>query len=123
MLPVNVDGVVWLTTNMTEYCSSLWFFLAICIGCVGAVLILSGLFTFIVDDMLLAGPQLIIGVCLFGLMMASIKYDNACEAKFTPKPVSYTVYFTEDVDYKKLYENYNIIDEQDNLITIELKEN
>lgn len=124
MLPINVDGVVWLTTNTTEYYSPLWFLLAIIVmGYATVIFIALGIRISIRENIKIAIPELGIGICFFCLAITLIKYNNACEAKFIPEPESYVVYFTEDTDYKKLYENYNIIDEQDNLITIELKEN
>lgn len=123
MLPINVDGVVWLSTNMTEYSPSFWLLFAFLTGSVGGALIFMGIITFIKEGIITAMSPLLIGIMVFCLMMFALERENIREDNFIPEPESYVVYFTEDTDYKKLYENYNIIDEQDNLITIELKEN
>lgn len=122
MPPVSVDGMIWLNTNYSSYGLSFLFCLALSVCFVFGII---GLFTVFTIE---CGKKMgwifttlgIIGAIFFvGLSNNAIEKKNA----FVPEPISYAVYFEENMDYKTLYENYNIISTEGNIVTIELKEN
>ena len=128
MLPVNVDGMIWLNTTYSSFHISLSLFLLLYISvCIFFITIILGTFAFMdscdFDDIKTQVFPLYAIALIAGIVMTiSIKSIITNNNEFIPEPVSYSVYFEENMDYKTLYENYNIISTKGNIVTIELKE-
>ena len=125
MLPVNIDGVTWLTTNYTAYntpiivgvISYVLLALSFCIALIAA------LFWFSFKEKYLTLYLIAIFVCCMISFLAIYHYEKKNRENFIPEPISYVVYIEDNADYKTLIQNYTIESEQDNLTTIVLKEN
>lgn len=125
MLPVSVDGMIWLNTIYSSYqLSSLQStILSVCLA-TAFVLGLCSLFELISSGGLKEGGIALIGVSVVAALIFAAMTIFCINKKnaFIPEPISYSVYFEENMDYKTLYENYNIISTEGNIVTIELKE-
>lgn len=124
MLPVNVDGMIWLNTIYSSY--HLSFLQTIALSVCFAIAFVLGLWGL---GGIWSGGLKKEGIALIGVsVVAALIFaamTNFCVNKrntFVPEPISYSVYFEENMDYKTLYENYNIISTEGNIVTIELKE-
>lgn len=126
MLPVSVDGMIWLNTTYSSY--HLSFFLAIALSiCIAAGFVFSLVGLTMVFTMAYEKKTgwIFITLGVIGAVLFIVLSNVAIEKKnaFVPEPISYSVYFEENMDYKTLYENYNIISTDGNIVIIELKEN
>ena len=127
MLPVNIEGVTWLTTNYTTYntpiiIAALIYVLGV-LGLCGCIALIATLFCFGLKekDLMLYFSIIFIG-CIISLLTIS-HGEKKNRDDFVPEPISYVVYIEDNADYKTLIQNYTIKSEQDNLTTIILKEN
>lgn len=125
MLPVNVDGVIWLTTNYTTYNTPiivgvLEYALLVLSFCVALI---ATFYWFSFKEKCLTLYLIAFFVCCM-ISLLAIYHDNKKNREnFIPEPISYVVYIEDNADYKTLIQNYTIESEQDNLTTIVLKEN
>lgn len=125
MLPVNIEGVTWLTTNYTTYNTP------IIVGVIAYVLLalsfcvalIAAFFWFSFKEKYLTLYFIALFVCCIISFLAVCHNEKKNEETFIPEPVSYIVYIEDNADYKTLIQNYTIESEQDNLTTIVLKEN
>ena len=125
MLPVNVEGVTWLTTNYTTYNTP------IIVGVISYVLLtlsfcvalIAAFFWFSFKEKYLTLYLIAIVVCCMISFLAIYHGEKKNQEDFIPEPISYVVYIEDNADYKTLIQNYTIESEQDNLTTIVLKEN
>ena len=125
MLPVNVEGVIWLTTNYTTYNTP------IIVGVISYVLLalsfcvalIVAFFWFSFKEKYLTLYLIAIFVCCMISFLAIYHGEKKSRENFIPEPISYVVYIEDNADYKTLIQNYTIESEQDNLTTIVLKEN
>ena len=125
MLPVNIDGVTWLTTNYTTYntpiilgvISYVLLVLSFCVALIAAF------FWFSFKEKYLTLYLIAIVVCCMISFLAIYHGEKKNQEDFIPEPISYVVYIEDNADYKTLIQNYTIESEQDNLTTIVLKEN
>ena len=125
MLPVNIDGVTWLTTNYTTYnipiiVAILVYILLVLSFCVALIAVF---FWFGLKDKISTLYLIAIFVCCMILFLAIYHGEKKNRENFIPEPISYVVYIEDNADYKTLIQNYTIESEQDNLTTIVLKEN
>lgn len=125
MLPVNVEGVIWLTTNYTTYNTPIivgvleYALLALSF----CVALIATFYWFSFKEKCLTLYLIAIFVCCM-ISLLAIYHDNKKNREnFIPEPISYVVYIEDNADYKTLIQNYTIESEQDNLTTIVLKEN
>ena len=127
MLPVNIEGVIWLTTNYTTYntpiivCVLAYVLLALVFCC--SIALITAFFWFGLKEKGLM-LRFIAGLvsCII-LILAVVHTEKKSRENFIPEPISYVVYIEDNADYKTLIQNYTIESEQDNLTTIVLKEN
>ena len=127
MLPVNVEGVTWLTTNYTAYNTPIivgilvYLLLALVFCC--SIALITAFFWFGLKEKGLM-LRFIAGLvyCII-LILAVVHTEKKSRENFIPEPISYVVYIEDNADYKTLIQNYTIESEQDNLTTIVLKEN
>ena len=127
MLPVNIDGVTWLTTNYTTYNTPIivgilvYLLLALVFCC--SIALITAFFWFGLKEKGLM-LRFIAGLvyCII-LILAVAHTEKKNRENFIPEPISYVVYIEDNADYKTLIQNYTIESEQDNLTTIVLKEN
>ena len=127
MLPVNIDGVTWLTTNYTTYSTPIivgilvYLLLALVFCC--SIALITAFFWFGLKEKGLM-LRFIAGLvyCII-LILAVVHTEKKSRENFIPEPISYVVYIEDNADYKTLIQNYTIESEQDNLTTIVLKEN
>ena len=125
MLPVNVEGVIWLTTNYTTYNTP------IILGVISYVLLvlsfcvalIATFFWFSFKEKCLTLYLIAIVVCCMISFLAIYHGEKKNRENFITEPISYVVYIEDNADYKTLIQNYTIESEQDNLTTIVLKEN
>ena len=125
MLPVNIDGVTWLTTNYTTYNTP------IIVGVISYVLLvlsfcvalIATFFWFGLKDKILTLYFIMVFVGCMISFLAIYHGEKEKRENFIPEPISYVVYIEDNADYKTLIQNYTIESEQDNLTTIVLKEN
>lgn len=125
MLPVSVDGMIWLTTNYTAYntpiilgvISYVLLVLSFCVALIAAF------FWFSFKEKYLTLYLIAIVVCCMISFLAIYHGEKKNQEDFIPEPISYVVYIEDNADYKTLIQNYTIESEQDNLTTIVLKEN
>lgn len=125
MLPVNVEGITWLTTNYTAYntpiilgvISYVLLVLSFCVALIAAF------FWFSFKEKYLTLYLIAIVVCCMISFLAIYHGEKKNQEDFIPEPISYVVYIEDNADYKTLIQNYTIESEQDNLTTIVLKEN
>ena len=125
MLPVNVNGIIWLTTNYTTYNTP------IIVGVISYVLLtlsfcvalIAAFFWFSFKEKYLTLYLIAIVVCCMISFLAIYHGEKKNQEDFIPEPISYVVYIEDNADYKTLIQNYTIESEQDNLTTIVLKEN
>ena len=125
MLPVNVEGVIWLTTNYTTYNTPIiggvleyaLLALSFCVALIAAF------FWFSFKEKGLPLYLFAIVVCCMISFLAIYHGEKKNRENFIPEPISYVVYIEDNADYKTLIQNYTIESEQDNLTTIVLKEN
>lgn len=127
MLPVNVEGVTWLTTNYTVYNTPiigvfLMYVLLVLSFCCGIALIVAFCW-FGLKEKALMLYLIEIFVCCIITLLAIYHGEKKNRENFIPEPISYVVYIENNADYKTLIQNYTIESEQDNLTTIVLKEN
>ena len=125
MLPVNIEGVIWLTTNYTTYnipiiVAILAYVLVVLSFCVALIAVF---FWFGLKDKISTLYLIAIFVCCMILFLAIYHGEKKNRENFIPEPISYVVYIEDNADYKTLIQNYTIESEQDNLTTIVLKEN
>ena len=127
MLPVNVEGVTWLTTNYTAYNTPiivgiLVYLLFALVFCCSIALITAFFWFGLKEKGLML--RFIAGLvyCII-LILAVVHTEKKSRENFIPEPISYVVYIEDNADYKTLIQNYTIESEQDNLTTIVLKEN
>ena len=125
MLPVNVEGVIWLTTNYTTYNTPIivgvleYALLALSF----CVALIATFYWFSFKEKCLTLYLIAIFVCCM-ISLLAIYHDNKKNREnFIPEPITYVVYIEDNADYKTLIQNYTIESEQDNLTTIVLKEN
>lgn len=124
MLPVSVDGMIWLNTIYSSYHLSFLqgIILSVCFT-IAFVLGLYGLWGIWCGGLKEESIALICVSVVTALIFAVMVIFCVNKKKaFVPEPISYSVYFEENIDYKTLYENYNIISTEGNIVTIELKE-
>ena len=127
MLPVSVDGMIWLTTNYTTYNTPiivgiLVYVLLALVFCCSIALITAFFWLGSKEKGLIL--RFITGlVCCIILILAVVHTEKKSRENFIPEPISYVVYIEDNADYKTLIQNYTIESEQDNLTTIVLKEN
>ena len=127
MLPVSVDGMIWLTTNYTAYNTPIivgilvYLLLALVFCC--SIALITAFFWFGLKEKGLM-LRFIAGLvyCII-LILAVVHTEKKSRENFIPEPISYVVYIEDNADYKTLIQNYTIESEQDNLTTIVLKEN
>lgn len=127
MLPVNIGGVIWLTTNYTTYNTPIivgilvYLLLALVFCC--SIALITAFFWFGLKEKGLM-LRFIAGLvyCII-LILAVVHTEKKSRENFIPEPISYVVYIEDNADYKTLIQNYTIESEQDNLTTIVLKEN
>lgn len=127
MLPVNIEGVIWLTTNYTTYNTPIivgilvYLLLALVFCC--SIALITAFFWFGLKEKGLI-LRFIAGLvyCII-LILAVVHTEKKSRENFIPEPISYVVYIEDNADYKTLIQNYTIESEQDNLTTIVLKEN
>ena len=127
MLPVNVEGITWLTTNYTTYSTPIivgilvYLLLALVFCC--SIALITAFFWFGLKEKGLM-LRFIAGLvyCII-LILAVVHTEKKSRENFIPEPISYVVYIEDNADYKTLIQNYTIESEQDNLTTIVLKEN
>ena len=127
MLPVNIEGVIWLTTNYTTYNTPIivgilvYLLLALVFYC--SIALITAFFWFGLKEKGLM-LRFIAGLvyCII-LILAVVHTEKKSRENFIPEPISYVVYIEDNADYKTLIQNYTIESEQDNLTTIVLKEN
>ena len=127
MLPVNVEGITWLTTNYTTYNTPIivgilvYLLLALVFCC--SIALITAFFWFGLKEKGLM-LRFIAGLvyCII-LILAVVHTEKKSRENFIPEPISYVVYIEDNADYKTLIQNYTIESEQDNLTTIVLKEN
>ena len=127
MLPVNIEGVIWLTTNYTTYSTPIivgilvYLLLALVFCC--SIALITAFFWFGLKEKGLM-LRFIAGLvyCII-LILAVVHTEKKSRENFIPEPISYVVYIEDNADYKTLIQNYTIESEQDNLTTIVLKEN
>ena len=125
MLPVNIDGVTWLTTNYTAYntpiilgvISYVLLALSFCVALIAAF------FWFSFKEKYLTLYLIATVVCCIIPLLVIYHGEKKNRENFIPEPISYVVYIEDNADYKTLIQNYTIESEQDNLTTIVLKEN
>lgn len=125
MLPVNIEGVTWLTTNYTTYNTP------IIVGVIAYVLLalsfcvalIVAFFWFSFKEKCLTLYFIVISVCCIISFLLIYHGEKKNREDFIPEPISYIVYIEDNADYKTLIQNYTIESEQDNLTTIALKEN
>lgn len=127
MLPVSVDGMIWLTTNYTTYNTPiivgiLVYVLLALVFCCSIALITAFFWLGSKEKGLIL--RFIAGLvyCII-LILAVVHTEKKSRENFIPEPISYVVYIEDNADYKTLIQNYTIESEQDNLTTIVLKEN
>ena len=127
MLPVNIEGVTWLTTNYTTYNTPiivgvLTYALLVLVFCCSIALIAAFFWLGLKEKGLIL--RFIAGLvyCII-LILALVHTEKKNREDFIPEPISYVVYIEDNADYKTLIQNYTIESEQDNLTTIVLKEN
>ena len=127
MLPVNIDGVTWLTTNYTTYSTPIivgilaYVLLALVFCC--SIALITAFFWFGLKEKGLMLRFITGLVCCIILILAVVHTEKKSRENFIPEPISYVVYIEDNADYKTLIQNYTIESEQDNLTTIVLKEN
>lgn len=126
MLPINIEGVIWLTTNYTSYSTpTIVSFLMYVLGVLGVssfILIIAFLSVDFKENI----TMLYLGICFVCCVLAFFAIahgEKKNQDDFVPEPISYVVYIEDNADYKTLIQNYTIESEQDNLTTIVLKEN
>lgn len=127
MLPVNVEGITWLTTNYTTYntpiITAVLIYVLGVLGLCGGIALIATLFYFGLKEKGLILYFIIMFVgCIISLLTIS-HGEKKNRDDFVPEPISYMVYIEDNADYKTLIQNYTIESEQDNLTTIVLKEN
>ena len=126
MLPVNVDGMIWLNTTYSIFQIPFWLGIILSIFFAVALMFgITGLASVFTGSQDKTGTFMLIGIgvvsAIFFTCLTKVIIDK--KGAFVPEPISYSVYFEENMDYKTLYENYNIISTEGNIVTIELKEN
>ena len=127
MLPVNVEGVIWLTTNYTAYNTPiivgiLVYALLALVFCCSIALITAFFWLGSKEKGLILRFTAGLVYCII-LILAIYHGEKKNRENFIPEPISYVVYIEDNADYKTLIQNYTIESEQDNLTTIVLKEN
>ena len=127
MLPVNIEGVIWLTTNYTTYNTPiivgvLAYALLALVFCCSIALIIA-FFWFSCKEKCLTLYLIATVVCCIIPLLVIYHGEKKNRENFIPEPISYVVYIEDNADYKTLIQNYTIESEQDNLTTIVLKEN
>ena len=127
MLPVNIEGVIWLTTNYTTYNTPIivgilvYLLLALVLGC-SIALIIAFFWLGLKEKGLML--RFIAGLVYCIILILAVDHgEKKNRENFIPEPISYVVYIEDNADYKTLIQNYTIESEQDNLTTIVLKEN
>ena len=127
MLPVNIEGVIWLTTNYTTYNTPIivgvlvYVLLALVFCC--SIALITAFFWFGLKEKGLLLRFIAGLVCCIILILAVVHTEKKSRENFIPEPISYVVYIEDNADYKTLIQNYTIESEQDNITTIVLKEN
>lgn len=125
MLPVNVEGITWLTTNYTAYNTPIILgvisYVLLALSC--CIALIAVFFWFSFKEKYLMLYLIAIVVCCMISFLAIYHGEKKNQEDFIPEPVSYIVYIEDNADYKTLTQNYTIESEQDNLTTIVLKEN
>ena len=127
MLPVSVDGMIWLTTNYTAYNTPIivgilvYLLLALVFCC--SIALITAFFWFGLKEKGLMLRFIAGLVYRLILILAVVHTEKKSRENFIPEPISYVVYIEDNADYKTLIQNYTIESEQDNLTTIVLKEN
>jgi hypothetical protein len=125
MLPVNVEGITWLTTNYTAYNTPIILgvisYVLLTLSCCIALIV--AFFWFSFKEKYLTLYLIAIFVCCMISFLAIYHGEKKNRENFIPEPISYVVYIEDNADYKTLIQNYTIESEQDNLTTIVLKEN
>ena len=125
MLPVNVEGITWLTTNYTAYNTPIILgvisYVLLALSCCIALIV--ALFWFSFKEQYSTLYLIAIVVYCMISFLAIYHGEKKNRANFIPEPISYVVYIEDNADYKTLIQNYIIESEQDNLTTIVLKEN
>ena len=127
MLPVNIEGVIWLTTNYTTYNTPiivgiLVYLLLALVFCCSIALITAFFWLGLKEKGLMLRFFAGLVYCII-LILAIVHTEKKNQEDFIPEPISYVVYIEDNADYKTLIQNYTIESEQDNLTTIVLKEN
>lgn len=127
MLPVNVEGITWLTTNYTTYntpiITAVLIYVLGVLGLCGGIALIATLFYFGLKEKVLMLYFIIMFVGCIISLLAINQGEKKNREDFIPEPISYVVYIEDNADYKTLIQNYTIKSEQDNLTTIVLKEN
>lgn len=125
MLPVNVDGMIWLTTNYTAYNTPIIVgvisYVLLALSC--CIALIATFFWFSFKEKCLTLYLIAAVVCCMISFLAIYHGEKKNQEDFIPEPISYVVYIEDNADYKTLIQNYTIESEQDNLTTIVLKEN
>ena len=125
MLPVSVDGMIWLTTNYTAYNTPIILdvisYVLLALSC--CIALIATFFWFSFKEKYLTLYLIAIVVCCMISFLAIYHGEKKNRENFIPEPISYVVYIEDNADYKTLIQNYTIESEQDNLTTIVLKEN
>lgn len=125
MLPVNVEGITWLTTNYTAYNTPIILgvisYVLLALSCYIALIV--AFFWFSFKEKYLTLYLIAIVVCCMISFLAIYHGEKKNRENFIPEPISYVVYIEDNADYKTLIQNYTIESEQDNLTTIVLREN
>lgn len=125
MLPVNVEGITWLTTNYTAYNTPIILgvisYVLLALSC--CIALITALLWFSFKEKYLTLYLIAIVVCCMISFLAIYHGEKKNRENFIPEPISYVIYIEDNADYKTLIQNYTIESEQDNLTTIVLKEN
>lgn len=125
MLPVNVEGITWLTTNYTAYNTPIILgvisYVLLALSC--CIALITALLWFSFKEKYLTLYLIAIVVCCMISFLAICHGEKKNRENFIPEPISYVIYIEDNADYKTLIQNYTIESEQDNLTTIVLKEN
>ena len=125
MLPVNVEGITWLTTNYTAYNTPIILgvisYVLLVLSC--CIALIAAFFWFSFKEKYLTLYLIAIVVCCMISFLAIYHGEKKNRDDFVPEPISYVVYIEDNADYKTLIQNYTIKSKQDNLTTIVLKEN
>ena len=125
MLPVNIEGVIWLTTNYTTYNTPIIVgvlaYVLLVLSC--CIALIATFFWFSFKEKCLTLYLIATVVCCMISFLVIYHGEKKNQVDFIPEPISYVVYIDDNADYDTINGKFKYKHPEDNLTTIVLKEN